>query len=214
MVPTRHERKSKIAAERRQQILDAALDVFTREGFASAKTAEIARAAGLAEGTIYNYFRSKRELFVAVIKNYIITIPLLELIDNIPKGKIDVVFKKILQNRLDLVKSMSTFQIPPLMAEIQRDPELRVLWREQFIQPFLSRMEAAYRLMAASGKFRHVEPAVAVRAVGGMILGFLMLKIMEGEASPLDRLSREKVIDEIASLLLYGLLADSPEEGK
>jgi AcrR family transcriptional regulator len=213
MVPTRQERKAKIAAERRQQILDAALDVFTRQGFASATTAEIARTAGVAEGTIYNYFPSKRELFVDVIKNFIITMPLLELIDKIPKGKIDDIFKSILMNRFDLIQDMSAFQIPSLMAEIQRDPELRVIWRKQFIQPFLSRMEAVYRFMAASDKFRRIEPVVAVRTVGGMILGFLILKIMEGEASPLNKLSREKVIDEIASLLLHGLLTDIPEQG-
>jgi hypothetical protein len=139
--------------------------------------------------------------------------PLLELINKIPKGKIDDIFKSILMNRFDLIQDMSVFQIPSLMAEIQRDPELRVIWRKQFIQPFLSRMEAVYRFMAASDKFRRIEPVVAVRTVGGMILGFLILKIMEGEASPLNKLSREKVIDEIASLLLHGLLTDIPEQG-
>ncbi len=214
MVPTRQERKEKIATQRRQQILDAAQDVFIKAGFASARTAEIARAAGVAEGTIYNYFPSKRELFIAVIKNFIITMPLLELIDKMPKGNIEVVFKSILQNRFELAESEPVSQMPSLIGEIQRDPELKALWIEQFIQPFLSRMEVVYRFMADSGKFRRLEPVIAVRTVGGMILGFIMLKIMEGEASPLNRLSRDEVAEGVVNLMFHGLLNDSQEEGK
>ena len=69
MAPTRQERKEEIAKRRREQILDAAMDVFSRKGFAMATTAEIAREAGLAEGTVYNYLPSKRELLIAVVKN-------------------------------------------------------------------------------------------------------------------------------------------------
>lgn len=214
MVPDRQARKARITAERKQQILDAALVVFSAKGFAMATTAEIARTAVIAEGTIYNYFPSKRELFVAVIKNFVITTPLLELIDNIPKGNIDVVFKNILQNRFDLMNSVHVSRMPSLIGEVQRDPELKALWTEQFVQPFLARMETVYRFMTASGKFRRLEPVVAVRAVGGMILGFIMLKIMEGEASPLNRLSRDDVAEGIVNLILHGLLIDDTEEKK
>ena len=46
MVPTRKERKESITKMRKQQILDAALKVFSRKSFAEATTAEIAREAG------------------------------------------------------------------------------------------------------------------------------------------------------------------------
>ena len=86
MAPTRQERKEQTIRLRRQQIIDAAFKVFSEKGFATATTAKIAKEAGIAEGTIYNYFPSKRELFIAVIKNSVITIPLLELIDKLPRG--------------------------------------------------------------------------------------------------------------------------------
>jgi AcrR family transcriptional regulator len=56
------------AGERRQQILDAAVDVFARMGFATAGTADIARAAGIGEPTIYRYFANKRDLYQAAIR--------------------------------------------------------------------------------------------------------------------------------------------------
>ncbi len=205
-------RKKSITEKRRGQILKAAMEIFSRKGYAAATIPEIAGEAGIAAGTIYLYYPSKRELFIAVIKNFIITTPLLDLINKIPKGDITVVFKHILQNRFNLIKSEIVTRIPSLMAEIQRDPELKALWAEQFLRPFLARMEGVYHDMAASGRFRRLEPAVAVRAVGGMFLGFLMLKIMEGEASPLNRLKQEKVADDMAGLILHGLLDHSVEK--
>ena len=199
-------RKKQITEKRRKQILKASLDVFSRKGYAAATIPEIARAAGIATGTIYIYYPSKRELFIAVIKNFIITAPLLNLIDNIPKGDITVIFKHILQDRFDLLKSETMSQMPSLIGEVQRDPELKALWLEQFLRPFLSRIEAGYRAMTTSGKFRRLEPAVAVRAVGGMFLGFLMLRIMEGDTSPLDRLPQDKVTDDMVNFVLHGLL--------
>jgi TetR/AcrR family fatty acid metabolism transcriptional regulator len=52
---------------RRTEIVDAARSVFARRGFATAIMDEIAREAGIAKGTIYLYFRSKTEVFKAVL---------------------------------------------------------------------------------------------------------------------------------------------------
>jgi TetR/AcrR family fatty acid metabolism transcriptional regulator len=45
-----------LVAARREQILGAATRVFADKGFSRATTREVARAAGVSEGTIYNYF--------------------------------------------------------------------------------------------------------------------------------------------------------------
>ncbi len=50
-------------ATRRQQILEAAATVFAARGYAQATGDEIAEAAGVSKGTLYNYFESKQELF-------------------------------------------------------------------------------------------------------------------------------------------------------
>lgn len=207
------EKKTGKKSDRGEQILKAALDVFSRKGYAAATMPEIARAAGIAAGTIYIYYPGKRELFVAVIKNFIITTPLLNLIEKIPRDKdedIGTTFKQIMYNRLDLIENESISRIPSLMGEVQRDPELKALWNEQFLQPFMTQLDGMYRLMIASGKVRPMEPAVTTRAVGGLILGFLILKIMEGEASPVNRLSREKVADELMNFVFYGLSNQRP----
>lgn len=200
------DRKTKKKGTRQEQILKAALDVFSHKGYAAATVPEIARAAGVAAGTIYIYYPSKRELFVAVIKNFIITTPLLDLIKKLPEDKdIDTTFKQIMCDRFDLIESETISRIPSLMGEVQRDPELKALWNEKFLQPFLAQLEGMYRLMMAAGKVRQMEPAVTVRMVGGLILGFLILRIMEGESSPINRLPREKVAEELMNFVFHGL---------
>jgi AcrR family transcriptional regulator len=209
---TREKRKEIVTKQRRQQILDAALSVFSERGFAEATTAEIARTAGIAEGTIYKYFPSKRELFIAVIKNLIITAPLLSLIEKMPKDDDAAHFKDIFKNRLDLADSDNMTQIGSLIGEIQRDPELKVLWAERFLQPFLSWLEGVYRAKVARGKIRRMNPALTVRIVGSLILGLVMLKNLEGKASPLSRLPQDEVADALANFVLHGLSDDVGKE--
>lgn len=54
---------------KRDTILSIALQVFLEEGYAAASMSTIAARVGGSKGTLYNYFRSKAELFVAVIQN-------------------------------------------------------------------------------------------------------------------------------------------------
>ncbi len=54
-------------AQSRRHILDAARDVFFRDGFMAANLDEMAESAGVAKGTLYRYFESKADLYVAVL---------------------------------------------------------------------------------------------------------------------------------------------------
>ena len=56
-----------LVAARRTQILDAAITVFSEKGFHRATIKEIARVAGIADGTIYTYFASKDDVLLAVL---------------------------------------------------------------------------------------------------------------------------------------------------
>jgi AcrR family transcriptional regulator len=54
-------------AERRQQILEVARDVFARRGYHTAKIEDIVAAAGIARGTFYLYFEDKRGIFEEIV---------------------------------------------------------------------------------------------------------------------------------------------------
>lgn len=55
--------------DKRQRILDAALKVFAERGFYNAKVSQVARAAGVADGTIYLYFDNKDDLLIQLFED-------------------------------------------------------------------------------------------------------------------------------------------------
>jgi TetR/AcrR family fatty acid metabolism transcriptional regulator len=59
---------SRPAPGKRERILDAAEKVFAAQGFFAAKVADVAREAGVADGTIYLYFKNKDDLLVSLFE--------------------------------------------------------------------------------------------------------------------------------------------------
>jgi TetR/AcrR family fatty acid metabolism transcriptional regulator len=56
-------------ADKRTRILEGALQVFARKGFFSARIADVADAAGVADGTIYLYFKNKDDLLISLFED-------------------------------------------------------------------------------------------------------------------------------------------------
>src|SRR5579864_1441342 len=59
-------RTPKVVEDRREQIIDAAMRVFSEKGFTRATNKDIARAAGITPGLIYYYFESKEDVLKAI----------------------------------------------------------------------------------------------------------------------------------------------------
>src|SRR5258708_28607943 len=66
--PTSSRRRQ--AEERRAQLLATALDVFAAKGLDGATVKDLSDAAGVAQGLLYHYFRSKEELLQAVLDEH------------------------------------------------------------------------------------------------------------------------------------------------
>src|SRR5437764_6616923 len=57
------------AQQRREQLMEVATKLFARNGYEATTTAAIALAAGVTEPILYRHFKSKQELFVAIVKS-------------------------------------------------------------------------------------------------------------------------------------------------
>ncbi|GIP40567.1 TetR family transcriptional regulator [Paenibacillus sp. J31TS4] len=68
MAEKRNERNDKLREERREQILEAALEVFARKGFVGTKASDISKYSGLSHGLTYHYFESKDEIFTELVE--------------------------------------------------------------------------------------------------------------------------------------------------
>ncbi len=68
MSPLSKQQLDQIRDERRESIKQAALKIFARRGYAGTKTSMIAAEAGISEGLIFRYFKSKNELFTTLVQ--------------------------------------------------------------------------------------------------------------------------------------------------
>ena len=62
-------RSAQSRADKRRQILDAAVEVFARTGFHKSRVSDVAKAARVADGTIYLYFKSKDEILLSIFED-------------------------------------------------------------------------------------------------------------------------------------------------
>jgi AcrR family transcriptional regulator len=70
----RKTRKELLSEWRQNEILQAACRIFARLGYSATNVEEIANEAGMAKGTVYLYFKSKEEIFVAVLARHVETL--------------------------------------------------------------------------------------------------------------------------------------------
>lgn len=64
------EPKQKRSIEKKRRIIEAGSKMFYEKGYHNTNTAEIAKAAGVSTGIVYNYFNDKKGIFIEVVKNY------------------------------------------------------------------------------------------------------------------------------------------------
>jgi AcrR family transcriptional regulator len=197
-------RKKQITERRQAQILQAAGEIFTQKGYAAATVPEIARLAGLASGTVYLYFPSKRDLFIATIQQ-LMTLPLAHIIDHEAGGNMSQILNGVIANRLELLQRDSFPSFISMMGEIQRDEELKAIFVRKTIKPFLTYMEGMYQERITSSEFRKMEPEVIVRLIGGIFIGLGILRILEGDSSPVNHMPKEKLASEIRDFILFGI---------
>lgn len=111
--------------QRREAILQVAREVFFENGYSAASMSEIAARLGGSKGTLYNYFKSKEELFEAQVRDLCghITEDTLERggIDGLPREVLANFGERLLKHLYD-GQSVKLFRV--LVAEAHRSPEL------------------------------------------------------------------------------------------
>ena len=211
---SRHQKKELITEHRRKQILDAALVVFSKKGYGEATIPDIAREAGIAVGTIYNYYPSKRDILVSVLASHVLSEPFLKLMEQPPEADDEAFFRLLIEDRLTLLTgNVDRFLF--MLGEVYRDREFRRQWAQDVVQPALKQAEKYVRSKTDSGAFRPTNASVTVRALAGMAIGFAVLTMVEGEESPCRDIPIEELATQLADIALTGVrvsACDSPRK--
>src|SRR5881296_2607395 len=153
--PRWHRRKD----ARPDEILAAALEVFSDRGFAATKLEDVARRAGVTKGTIYLYFENKEALFKALVRETIV--PVIEQGEALAKsftGSARDLFEQLVREYWRLVGETALAGIPKLMmAEAATFPELTRFYYDEVVARGHRLMAGVIERGIMSGEFRPVD---------------------------------------------------------
>ena len=190
-----------VVRARRQQIVEAATRVFAEKGFSRATTKEVAREAGISEGTIYNYFQDKDALLIAILERLNETERRVEDFEEGMATDIRGFFEDYLRRRMTLIwENRDVFRV--VLSEMLVNAELRELYLRQVVDPTMRIAEENFRSRIKQGEIRETDVPLAMRSVAGAVLGVLVLGLLGDEEIG----SRsDEVPGVLAGLLIDGL---------
>ncbi len=192
-----------VSEERTAQIIEAAMTVFSREGFNKARMDDIAKESKLSKGTLYLYFKSK-DAIIRTILNAIIGRELAharELVesDRQPEEKLHL-FAQIMIKDLKRIKPLLSLYFEFLALSMRREVIRNTI--TQTFEEFIVLLENLIQQGIDAGVFRQVDVRDAALAVGAIFEGTILLWAYDP-----DWIDFEKHIDTGLDLLLEGLKA-------
>jgi AcrR family transcriptional regulator len=204
----RDEVRDLVIRARREQIVGAATRVFAEKGFRRATTREVAREAGVSEGTIYNYFENKDALLLAILDRLNETERRAADFEEGMATDFRGFLEAYLRRRMALIwEDREVFRV--VLSEMLVDAELRGLYLRQVVAPTMRIAEENFRTRMERGEVRETDAPLAMRSVAGAVLGVLVLGLLGDEEIG----SRpDEVPDVLAGLLLRGI--DATEGGR
>ncbi len=163
-----------VTAARRKQILDAATQVFAEKGFHRATVKEIARVAGIADGTIYTYFASKDEVLLAVLDRLNETTERKQQFVLGDEQDLKAFFRAYLRQRMALLwPNAEVFRA--VLPELLVNGELRKRYYEQVLAPTIAVGE---QFSQGQSEQLQINIPLTVRAIAGTLLGLLLLQLL------------------------------------
>ena len=197
--------RQQLIQARRNQILDAAAQVFAEKGFHRASTKEIASTAGIAEGTIYNYFASKSDLLIGIMTRLAELESLDEELMEALQGDAREFFVATFRYRIGRIQQGQEM-LQAILPEVLTNPELREQFYQQYVLRIATMIEQYVRAQIELGHIRPVDVPLTVRAIQSTFVGLLVIQILGDE--PLQ--SRWDDVPEILATLIFDGLR--PEE--
>lgn len=192
----------KSVSSRRELILEAAKEIFKEKGFHAATTAEIAKRAKVAEGTIFRHFNTKKELLFSLLEPFS-SLEMSDFFNSITDTENKQTLRVFLENHLSFVKeNLDLFKI--LLYESQFHPELKDQFIQKVVLKTMEPVEKHFAEGAAKGKYRDVDPSIAARAFLGMLTVFVVWQDIL-QAGNYKKFEENAVIEEVIDIYLNGI---------
>ena len=197
------------AEDRRQQILDVAVGLFSQKGFRGTTTKEIALAAGVNEAIIFRHFATKSDLYAAIIDEKASSPQAQAMqaaLNEAMEAKNDrEIFETLAVNVLEYHDRDDTAMRLLLYSALEGHELADIIFRNHIFK--IHRRLAEYvRQRVADGTFREVDPMTAVRGFMGMIISHVMHKkfFLRNESEVLEVPNRQ-VAERVTNLFLASM---------
>ncbi|KAI7253695.1 hypothetical protein KC345_g11345 [Hortaea werneckii] len=188
-------------------ILQAAIDIFSDKGFSAAATSEIAQKAGVAEGTIFRYYKTKKDLLLAVVVPTMSRMIAPFVMRNF-SGVLDVPFESFeaflrafMVNRLDFArKNLKIIKI--LIQEIPFQPALREQLVDNILSQVLERVTVILEHFKEQGQIIEAPTPAIIRFTVSSVIGYLLARLL---LMPDQDWNDEEEIERTVSFIMHGI---------
>jgi AcrR family transcriptional regulator len=176
-----------VSEERKDQIIQAATEVFTRQGFHDARMDDIVKETGLSKGALYWYFKSKEELIIAILDRLFgVEFQRMESLcdENLP-------VRRCLSKFLDVfIADLHKMQhATPIIYEFYalafRNKTVRKVM-QRYLRTFVTIIEPIIQRGMDRGEFRPGDARRFALAFGAQLEGTLLLWAYDPKMVPLD----------------------------
>lgn len=164
-------------------ILQAAIEVFSDKGYSAAATSEIAQKAGVAEGTIFRYYKTKKDLLLSIVgptMSHMLAPFVIRNFDNVldtPFESYEAFLRALMVNRLEFArKNFKILKI--LVQEIPFQPKLREQFVENVSSQVLERITAITEQFIAKGEIVDKPTPAIIRFTVSSIIGYLLARLL------------------------------------
>ncbi|SNX54249.1 TetR/AcrR family transcriptional regulator [Thermoanaerobacterium sp. RBIITD] len=190
-----------------EKIFESAVDLFCEKGFDRTTTSEIAKKAGVAEGTIFRYFKTKKDILSSIaskamdiLTNILVIKPINKIIKS--NKKEEEIMYEILRDRYDIItRNFSIIKI--LGTEAMTKKQLRDNIVKAIPLKAIKMGEKFYKAGFERGVFRELPPRAVVRS----FVGSLFMLIAEQQFLPDDYKSKDvdKELRTIVDIYMNGI---------
>ena len=212
--------------DRREQILEAALDVFAEEGFNGATTKEIAARADVTHGLIYFYFPSKDDLFNAAFEHQAQSdFARLDFTDERDSSDApEQMLRRIVARLLDVLGSPRSMRITRMMMRMSanREPDTSGEGKgdaghgghgpaheamHKRTQAILTSLTECLGAQMARGALRSMDARLAAELLLGSIVVTMVRRFKAQSAGAPDVLTQDELADAITSMWSHGMVS-------
>jgi AcrR family transcriptional regulator len=174
----------KKSMETQQRILNAAIKLFAAKGYHGTATVEIAIEATVAEGTIFKYYKTKKQLLRGVLEFIIheiipsiMKLPSENVLQSLDLQNGKAAVKQVLLEKVELIyQNKDCFKI--VLNELQYHEDLKNEYLGRLLPGFIKYMEGIFNMGVEKGVFRSMNSHTAVRSFMGMYWLMMIEKII------------------------------------